>query len=482
MWKKAGIIILIVVILVGGFFLIKMKTAETVQSDVTVVKTITAEPGEIQTTVDADGTVRPREELDVKVRLSGIVEDVFVETGDRVREGDPIIRIEDDKLLDNLETAKIRHAEALNNYLQLLDTYNIQQEQNKLRLEEARQNIEMARAALEKERLALNREKETAERALEEREKALTSAKEELDKNRKLFENDAIPRKILEQSEDTYEQARSAYKQAKHDLDVLVNETIPTSLSLAELKVKNAENQLQLLKASIAREEVTQSDIELAVMREEEARRQVNNIKENLERVVTSAPINGTVIDLAVSEGAQVLEGSTVARIATVSDVIVEAMVDEIHINEVAAGQKVVITSDAFEGKLEGQITSVAPIATRVGNINKFKTEIEVEDDRGLLHPGMFVNAEIITNYRQSVITVPPLAVLGEDEKYVFIVSDGRAEKRTVELGLKNLTMVQVIGVEPGEEIIIGPYNVLKNLKPGAAVIPEGSGKGESGE
>ncbi|MEJ6952250.1 hypothetical protein [Natronospora cellulosivora (SeqCode)] len=82
----------------------------------------------------------------------------------------------------------------------------------------------------------------------------------------------------------------------------------------------------------------------------------------------------------------------------------------------------------------------------------------------------MHVDTEIITMHKDNVISVPSLAILGEDEKYVFILNEGQAEKRFVETGLRTLGQVEVIGVEVGENIIIGPYTILVNLEDGTAV------------
>lgn len=89
----------------------------------------------------------------------------------------------------------------------------------------------------------------------------------------------------------------------------------------------------------------------------------------------------------------------------------------------------------------------------------------------GVVRPGMFVNAEIITNIREDVITVPSLAIMGDEEKYVFVVEDGKAVKRNIETGLKGLSKVEIEGVEPGEKIIIGPFTTLKVLEDGTAVM-----------
>ena len=114
------------------------------------------------------------------------------------------------------------------------------------------------------------------------------------------------------------------------------------------------------------------------------------------------------------------------------------------------------------------------PQCTNVGNINKYRTEIDIIDAKGLLRPGMFVNVEIITNRLEDVIAVPSLAILGDDEKFVFVVEEGMARKRPVEVGMRSLSKVEIRGVEAGEKVIIGPYSTLITLDDGKPVFEMG--------
>lgn len=471
MWKKIVIILLIIVVLGGGFLLIKNKnSSQTSMADATLVKTAEAKLDSITTTVDADGTAQPRQEEDIKVKINGFVEEVYVEKGDYVNKGDKILKIDEEMLLDSLEDARLSLDEVKRNYQDLLNTYKEQDSLNSLKLEESRRNLEIAQLSLENEKVSLQERKEQAEAKLDDAKDALNKAKEDYENNQYLYENGAVTLKVLKESEDAYNKARDNYNRAKKEYDTLIQDTIPNSLNLAKLKVENAKNQLELLEASIERDRITENDLELARIKVKKVEKEIEEIKRDLEKVVVTSPISGTIVELEANTGDKLLEGVTVAKVADVGDIIVEAMIDEIDINEVKVGQKVKISSDSFEGELEGEVEYIAPVGTKVGNINKFKSEIRLKDTKGLLRPGMFVKAEVITNHRDSVITVTPMAVMGEEEKYVFVVKGGKVEKRSVELGLKNLSKVEISGVKEGERIVIGPFTVMKKLKPGMAV------------
>jgi HlyD family secretion protein len=73
-----------------------------------------------------------------------------------------------------------------------------------------------------------------------------------------------------------------------------------------------------------------------------------------------------------------------------------------------------------------------------------------------------------------------------EEEKVVFVVVDGKAERRAVETGIADETHVEVTrGLEGGESVVTGPYRTLRDLEDGDAVRveePDEDGEDEDGE
>lgn len=479
MWKKIVIIILIVIILGGGYFYIRGKNStRTAGSKPVMVKMVEAVPETMVTKVSADGIVRAREEREVKVRLSGLIKKIDVEEGDYLEKGAELLSLDDEELKDLLEEARLSLAEAEKNYQILFDTYKRQDSLHRLKINDSEHKLEIALLSLEKEETAINKEESNARERLQKAEDELKKARKRLEENRYLYENDAIPFNTLEEIEESYHEAEREYEKAEEELGVLIEETIPNALRLAHLKVKDARNQLELLKASLEKDRITEDDLEMEQIKIKKVRMEIREIEKNLRKITAVAPFSGTVVSLDVEIGQMVNSGMTVAHMAKVDNPLVEAMVDEVDINQIATGQMVKLSSDAFDGKLQGRVEWIAPVGKKVGNINKYRTRVEVcdTDAPDQLKPGMFVNSEIITNKADSVIAVPPLAVQGDEEKYVFIVADGIAEKRSVELGLNSLSKVEIKGVKPGEKIITGPFSVFKQLKSGMQVAGVGEG------
>ncbi len=470
MWKKILIVVLIVVVLGGGYFLISKRSAEDVMTAMTLVKTVEAKLESITTAVDADGSVIVEDEAIIKARLAGIIREVLVENGQTVRAGEAIFSLDDEPLLDLLENTRLTLEKARGNYQTLLDTYNRQDYLNRLKIEETEQQLAIAVTSQEKDRITLEDQKKETENRVTETTEALANAKEQLDKNKYLYNHQAIPYSKLQEAEDAYKKALRHQEQAEENLRLLVDRTIPNALNLAQLRVDNAKNQLEYLKATIEKEKISQSDLELSRIEIRKTEKQIQDIERDLARLITYSPIAGTVIQLELKDGDKVLEGVSVCKIADLNNLIVEAFVDEININQVEVGQEAVISSDAFAGELKGRVSFIAPVGTKIGNINKYRTEISINEGQGLLKPGMFVNTEVITSHREETIVVPTMALLGQEEKFVYIVTDGKAEKRIVEIGLKNISQVEVIGIEVGARIIVGPFSTLHNLEDGSPV------------
>src|SRR6056297_3046709 len=463
--KKKILIILIVICIIGGglYYFFGRSSAENSSANILKVKQQVLKPDEITTKVSADGNIKTKNEKNVKIKINGLVKEVYIEEGDKVNKDDKIIQLEEEQLQKTLENAELNLREAKNNYNQLKNRFKNQNELNELKLKEANKNLEIAVLTRDKEKINLENKKHELKEQITESKNELDNLKSKLSNKEYLYNNGAIPEVELNNLRENYDKTKQKYESLKHKLEVLIEKTIPNTLNLANLKVENAINNLELLKTSNKNNQVTKNDIEAANIKVIKSKQEIENIESNLDKLLVSSPLSGTVVNMEIKAGDKVVEGNTVAKIADIENLIAEIMVDEIDINDIEIGQKAYITSDSFEERLIGEIVYTAPVSTKVGNINKYKTKVEIENNQGVVKPGMFVNAEIITNHKENVLTVPSIAVIGETQKYVYLNKEGK-------VGLKNLNKVEVRGIEAGSEVIIGPFTTLKALKDGTSV------------
>ena len=229
---------------------------------------------------------------------------------------------------------------------------------------------------------------------------------------------------------------------------------------------------------------------------------------ERLEKTVFRSPIDGiaTSVDIKIGEtaisGTTNIAGSNLITIADPASILVEVQVDEADIANVRLDQDVDVYAVAFpDDALKGQVKTIATSAKRASNREglSFTVKILLESDENIdVRPGMSCRAEIFTKVKGNTIAVPIQSVIfeeseGEDSdvkvrgrrggvrigssgnstmtSHVFVLIDGKAVKRDVELGISNDELQEVTeGVDLDEDIIIGPSRLLGKLKDGDAV------------
>ena len=229
---------------------------------------------------------------------------------------------------------------------------------------------------------------------------------------------------------------------------------------------------------------------------------------ERLEKTVFRSPIDGiaTSVDIKIGEtaisGTTNIAGSNLITIADPASILVEVQVDEADIANVRLDQDVDVYAVAFpDDALKGQVKTIATSAKRASNREglSFTVKILLESDENIdVRPGMSCRAEIFTKVKGNTIAVPIQSVIFEESEgegsdvkvrgrrggvrigssgnstmtsHVFVLIDGKAVKRDVELGISNDELQEVTeGVDLDEDIIIGPSRLLGKLKDGDAV------------
>ncbi len=238
-----------------------------------------------------------------------------------------------------------------------------------------------------------------------------------------------------------------------------------------------------------------------------------------LNKTVSIAPFDGIVTNMPVREGETVVvgiqnaEGSTLMTLADLSIITAEVKVDETDIVNVAMGQLVEVAVDALPGRVfPGTVTEVGDQAilrstgiatsqstTGTEEAKDFKVVVTLSNPPAELRPGLSATAKITTARRQKVLAIPiqaltmrnPASLNGASMQTVNAASAGnggasgaqdpgtqgvfllRSYGRKLEsvfvpvtTGITGATDIEVTGgLKEGDEIVIGPYKVLRILK-----------------
>ena len=280
---------------------------------------------------------------------------------------------------------------------------------------------------------------------------------------------------VKKAKEDLYADADKALKARKSRDDEL--KTLAQNLETAKNNYESAKKNLESTKIQVANE--------ISGLRDNLKTSQagannldnveIENLSEELEKVMIKAPADGTVTEVPAKEG-QVPTGY-LAKIETIDKLRIESQIKEYDKNSIKVGTEVEITSDSIMGEVyKGKVISIDPAPMPVSEDNKsgevlYKTVIEIDEGQEeKLAPGMTLRVKYILSQERDTFKVPSDAIFERDGKsYV--------------LGLKNIgkddyqvEKVEVIrGLENDAETAIKS----KDLKEGDKVLATSGGYGE---
>lgn len=297
------------------------------------------------------GTIEPRDEIEIKPQISGIISEIMVEAGNLVKEGDIIARI------------KVIAEES--------------------QLSSAQNRVAVAESALELQKAKSAR---TAE----------------------LYEKKYVSREEYEESQNALRNARIELSAAKDALSIVRDGVSAT----------NAQGSNTLVRATIT----------------------------------------GLVLDVPVKVGSSVIQsntfndGTTIAKVADMNDLIFKGKVDETEVGLLSVGQPMTITIGALQDvSSEATIEYISPKAESENGTNTFEIKAAVSLP-GVkdLRAGYSANASVVLREVSGAMSVPEAVVEFEGDKaYVYVLTDGKKqtfERRPIQTGLSDGINIEITG------------------------------------
>jgi RND family efflux transporter MFP subunit len=145
----------------------------------------------------------------------------------------------------------------------------------------------------------------------------------------------------------------------------------------------------------------------------------------------------------AVSEGTYVKSGTEVFRLIIDQTLKLRVMVPERHLRAVKLGQKADVFTAAFKDAFPGKVTRINPAVDPT--TRTFEVEVRVPNPKGLLKPGSFAKAAIVTEAQAQAATVPLEALVNfAGIIKIFTVVDGAAKEVQVTLGVQSTQWVEI--------------------------------------
>jgi HlyD family secretion protein len=434
------------------------------QRDLVTVQTGKVTRADLNSVVTASGEIKPRNYINLGANAQGIIVELLVREGDRVRKGQTVARVENiqAKADVNAQIAGVASAEADSTASEV--GVKVQDE-----------TIRTQVATVDRNRAELDR------------------AKINLDRATLLVNQLLSPRQDLDKAKSDYDSAAASLREAE--------------ARLSQLQAQRAQTTAQL---AVSQTRVAQ------------ARANLNRFDDILAKHDVVSPIDGLVTYLPVRMGETVVPGiqnsaaSTVMTIADMSLITAELKVDETDIVNVALGQPADVTIDAipnhtFHGKVieigntalsRSSGLAVSQSTTSNQEAKDFKVVIALENPPDEIRPGLSSTAKITTATRQDVVIIPmqaltvrqkrdledasktqnkqasqgPLDLAAEKARReevqgVFVINGDKADFRPVETGITGVTEIEVLkGLAPGDQIVVGGYRVIRTMRNGSRV------------
>jgi len=173
------------------------------------------------------------------------------------------------------------------------------------------------------------------------------------------------------------------------------------------------------------------------------------------EDVVTFAPIFGIVGNQLVKLGEQVGPQTSLFTLYEIDRVKVLIDVPERYYSLISPGLRAEIKLDAYpDQEFIGKVTQIRPVVDPLSRTTQ--VEILVPNYSHRIKPGMFCRVNLVLKEKASALLVPKDAILGNAEKYVFVVEGGRAVKKFIKIGLEEAEKSEVVsGLTSSDQIIV---------------------------
>ncbi len=197
------------------------------------------------------------------------------------------------------------------------------------------------------------------------------------------------------------------------------------------------------------------------------AETQVAQARRNLSYALVYSPINGYVAERPADLGEYVSPATKVATVVSTNPLRVRIDIPEQALTSIQMGQSVSVNVSAYPDRnFSGRVHHVAPSVTP--NSRTLTIEAVVENPEGLLKPGQFATVRILQSQTSAAVLVPLRSIRAESgTSYVFVVKDGRAEKRIVQLGQADADLVEIkSGVAAGEQVATSNVELLNDGAP----------------
>ena len=255
---------------------------------------------------------------------------------------------------------------------------------------------------------------------------------------------------------------------AAGELLVKINDAdLQAELRRAQVQRAMAERREQRMEKLLAEQTVSQEVYDEARGRLSVLEAEIELIEARIAKTEVHAPFAGVLGLRTVSQGSYLTSAQVVATLQSLDPIKIDFAVPEKYASALGAGAEVELEVAGQAETVTGRVYAVEPridAATRTVQVRAKAPN----PDRRLL-PGAFAEVRLVLERIDDALLVPSIALIpGLEATTVYVVEDGAAQPRQVQVGRRTAEQVQILdGLAAGDEVIVSG---LQQLKPGVAV------------
>lgn len=232
-----------------------------------------------------------------------------------------------------------------------------------------------------------------------------------------------------------------------------------------KLNLELAENNLKKQESLYDKGGVTQTELKNAFIEHVNAKYAYQNAEIQMSKMAVKAPFDGVIVELPYhTDGVIIDQGKDLIKVMQYDKLLMDVKLPEKHLQEITLDQMVQISNyNVARDTVYGKISQISPIIN--ADTRTFQSVLQINNEKRLLRPGMFIKAFILSEKRDSTIVIPKETVISrQDGKVVFTVENGIATEKKITTGLENMNVIEVVsGLKVNDRLVISGFETLRN-------------------
>ncbi len=464
--------VLVIIVIAGaasGYYYYRTVYAAAPVATETPVQTATVRRGSLVISATGTGTIIAAKELGVGFDESGVLLELNVAVGDKVKQGDVLARLQTKNTEESIALAVSDAELSVVKYQQALD--DLLNADMTLDLAKAKMAVIDAQTTLtdvtaERERMNYQR---CLDSAIESYEAQYLSALNAYQQIKERYNENYAP--LSDNDPERLNALASLYAAEERVQTALINynwckgTASESEIAEADANVALADAQLKAAETEVARLEnyPDPDDVALAQVQLDNAQAKLAEAKEAESIIELTAPFDGTILDISAIVGESIGTGAII-NLADLSQPTLEVYLDETDLNSVGVGYEIEVIFDALPDQtFPGTIVSVDPSLTSMQNVTAVRAIAQL-DTISFAKPqnlpiGLNASVEIIGSKAENALLVPVEALreLSAGKYGVFVMENGQPKLHVVEVGLMDYTYAEIIsGLDEGDVVTTG--------------------------